>query len=765
MSTRESAARLDPLPPRALNALEEQLAACDEFLRPLLPEVMAEAEKALFRRANQSRNNTEQEQCLASMREVQKRRSMIVRQVLALLPERLRTFGERLDKPAHHGLQSGLELLAEQSQDQSIILDDIAARAEARATMPLFELGHRYAVLAASPIMESDRQPFGPVALCDCIRQIVTELDIAPEHQIEIYRAFDKKVLQQIVRLCDALNAKLVARGILPHLRTFAPRRQNEGNQSRRDYQDPDSADGAQEEESAETAARGPAGGDAAGDYRGPQAAPMADAGDTPQDAEMYQALSELLSLRRRQMGPVPVSGKRRTPSQGDLNQVLGNLQQKPSTMLSPEGKLQPRSMQNLRRDMLAQLRRTSADGSAPHFSPQQLDVMELMTMLFDRLSEDIHSTPGNYLLSELQAPLLRVAMDDQSFFTNRHHPARGWLDKVAEASARWGSDQGEDDGDPALIERIHGMNRAINRDFDGDPAVFEGMSSDLQKQLDQLEHKAKVTERRYVEASRGRERLELARQRAGELVAERIAAGNMPSLTRNLLQHAWTDVLALSLLRQGEDGDDFKRNLRIADVLGKDGSAAVDIAPETLRSEIERGLTQVGMAPKEADLLAREASGLQSENPDEISDDQLTRTELAMKLKQRKPVGAEQIDEEQDAARPVPEPDDEHAAMVARIKQMAFGTWFEFDDPERETPVRRKMAWFSTKTGRCLFVNRRGVRTHDTTIDHLAQSMIAGTARLPPPDEGSFIDRAWKAILRNLKKMTGGQESQEQPA
>ncbi len=737
------------MPPRVINALEEQLAACAAFLRPLLPEALAEAEEVIFRRANQSRNNTEQEQCLASLSEIKKHRSQMVKRVLDRLPERLQSFGSRPDKPTQHTLQSGLELLAEQSQDQSIILDDIAARAEARATMPLFELGHRYAVLASSPIMESDRQPFGPAALCHCVQQVVAERDIAPEHQIEIYRAFDKKVLQQIVRLCDSLNAKLIDREILPNLRTFAPRRQNDEAQSKRDFHE----EGKSTENADLPANTLPADSGAERIGTGPE---------TSQDGEMYQALSELLALRRRQIGPTSAGGRRTVPDQAALNQVLGNLQQKPSTMLSPDGKLQPRSMQNLRRDMLAQLRHASSDGSAPHFSPQQLDVMELMTMLFDRLSEDIHSTPGNYLLSELQAPLLRVAMDDQSFFTNRRHPARGWLDKVAEASARWGSDHGEDDGDPALIERIHGMNRAINRDFDGDPAIFDGMSVDLQKQLNQLEHKAKVTERRYVEASRGRERLELARQRAGELVTARIASGKMPSLTRNMLQHAWTDVLALSLLRQGEEGEDFKRNLHIADALGQDFGDSGD-EPEALCREIEQGLIQVGMAPKEADLLAREATGLQSDDPDAISDDQLTRTELAMKLKQRKPVGSEQIDQLTEVA--PAKADDEHTEMVERIKKMAFGTWFEFDDPERDAPVRRKMAWFSTKTGRCLFVNRRGVRTHDTTIDHLAQSMLAGTARLPEPDEGSFIDRAWKSILNNLKKITGSSAPQEQPA
>ncbi len=758
MNQKGSASHHHELPPRALSALAEQLAVCDAFLRPLLPNVMTEAEQSLFKRANHSHNNTEQEQCLASLREIKHQGSTIINQVLALLPGRLEEFGSTSKKPVRHHVQAGLELLAEQSQDQSIILDDITARTDARATMPLFELGHRYAVLAAAPIMETDQQPFSPGALCDCLRQVVSELDIIPEHQVDIYRAFDKKVLHQIVSLYDNFNAKLIERGILPNLRTFAPRRRPGESTAKRDYQEST----VEPEEAADTP-------DAQLDHSGSNASarPSEGAGPLPSapphdDQEMFTALSELLALRRRQKGPAPVSGKRRAPSQKDLNQVLGTLQQKPSTMLSPDGKLQPRSMQNLRRDMLAQLRHASSDGSAPHFDPQQLDTMELMTMLFDRLSGDIRSSSGNYLLSELQAPLLRVAMDDQGFFTDREHPARHWLEKVAEASARWGSDVGEDDGDPGLIERIHGMNRAINRDFDGDASIFGGMSTDLQKQLDQLAHKASVTERRYIEASKGRERLEVARHRAEELILERILSDALPSLTRTLLQHAWTDVLALSLLRHGEDSEQFREQLRIADILGTGKPDSTDAESETLRDEIEQGLTQVGMAPKEADLLAREATGLQSDDPDDIDDDQLTRTELAMKLKQRKPVGADQITPIDEP--PVSESDQQHADAVARIKKMAFGTWFEFDDPEREKAVMRKMAWFSTKTGRCLFVNRRGVRTHDTTIDHLAQSMLAGSARLPPPEKGSFIDRAWESIFTGLKRMTGGKRTEEQP-
>ena len=744
MMQKDSKDHLHELPARALSALDEQRVLVDKHFRALLPKILEEAEEDLFRQANQSRNNTEQEQCLDSVRELKRCRREVTVQTLQELAERLSTFGKPALAEARHSTHVGLELLAEQTQDQTIIVDDIIARAESRATMVLFELGHRYAVLGASPILETEQQPFGPATICRCLQHAVSQLSIAPEHQVLIYRAFDRGAMANIVALYDELNEKLIARGILPNLRTYAPRRKGDNSAPGSEPESPETESPEGEPTDAPQSRR----------RRTAMAQPQAEdpyAGTGPasnDDHETFEALTELLALRRRQTGPVTPRGKRRAPTSEDLHKVLGELQHRASTEMSGSGKLQPRSMQHLRRDMLAQLRQASADGSAPHFAPAQLDVIELMTLLFDRLGEDIRSSSGNYLLSELQAPLLRVAMDDKEFFTRRDHPARRWLNTVAEASARWGSDG--DDGDPALIERIHGMTRRINRDFDGDTSLFTGLSDDLQQQLDSLAHKATVTERRFIEASKGRERLDIARRRAEDLITERLQSTNAPSLTRTLLQHAWTDVLALTLLRKGEDSDDFRQQLHIADVLVKGDTVPTE---DDLRSEIEQGLTQVGMPEKEADLLAREATGQQNLAPGESTDDQLTRTELAMKLKQRKRIGVDQATEEQPAP-PAPL-DDEHLQTVEQIKQMAFGTWFEFDDIETGQPVRRKMAWFSTRTGRCLFVNQRGVRTDDTTIEQLAQSMVAGTVRLPPPEKGSLIDRAWDAILDKLKRIT----------
>jgi hypothetical protein len=100
--------------------------------------------------------------------------------------------------------------------------------------------------------------------------------------------------------------------------------------------------------------------------------------------------------------------------------------------------------------------------------------------------------------------------------------------------------------------------------------------------------------------------------------------------------------------------------------------------------------------------------------------------------------------------------PDSEQARMFERLKTLPFGTWFEFRTNQQGDKVRRKLAWFSTLTGRCLFVNQRGVRTDERMLEQLALDIIGGQASIVEPEQESLVDRAWKAIVSSLKQLVG---------
>ena len=100
----------------------------------------------------------------------------------------------------------------------------------------------------------------------------------------------------------------------------------------------------------------------------------------------------------------------------------------------------------------------------------------------------------------------------------------------------------------------------------------------------------------------------------------------------------------------------------------------------------------------------------------------------------------------------------------VAQIRQLPFGTWFEFKLNQQGEKVRRRMSWFSPVTGQVLFVNHRGQKVGDFTLDGLAKAMIQGQVKLVEEEKGTLIDRAWNTVMSALRSFAG-QAPAEVPA
>jgi hypothetical protein len=200
-------------------------------------------------------------------------------------------------------------------------------------------------------------------------------------------------------------------------------------------------------------------------------------------------------------------------------------------------------------------------------------------------------NSPASALLAKLQVPLLRVALQDKAFFTRQAHPARQMLNTIAETGAYWLS---EDDSDQQLVGKMQSVVDRTVRDFDGDLGLFSNLLEDLSGHMQTVSRKAEVAEKRHVEAARGKEKLALARERASTVVENLLKKQNLPRFTHTLLSQAWTDVMALTSLRHGEDSDAWKQHLEIAERLiavakapaGAPGISSIEA--QSLRQDIQ---------------------------------------------------------------------------------------------------------------------------------------------------------------------------------
>ncbi|MFN7782446.1 MAG: DUF1631 domain-containing protein [Lysobacterales bacterium] len=482
-----------------------------------------------------------------------------------------------------------------------------------------------------------------------------------------------------------------------------------------------------------------------------------AGAADGAADGRMFDMLRELLAGRRALLGKLGGAQAKPPPNahvatRDDVQAVLALLQTREPAPVLVDGKPAPRSLSHLKQDLLAQLRQVTPPGMSPTLGAEESDTIELMNLLYEHILRDIkQSSPAASLLTKLQVPMLRVALADKGFFTRRQHPARQMLNVVAETGTSWLLDA--DEADRALLEKINVVVERATQDYMGDSAVFESLVGDLQQQMQTLARKAEVAERRHVEAARGKEKLELARIRAEQAISDRLAGKRVPRFLATLLQQAWTDVLALSLLRGGEESPLYQQQLDIAEQLIQigGGQSAPPAVLNQLREDIERALIKVGY--HDADAAAITSRLLASEDEPEPQGEGNTRTELAMKLKSRVRLGqSADSSEPTTSASPAAAPLSEgERAQFDRIRHLPFGTWFEFPNPEGGT-LRRRMSWFSTVTGNALFVNHRGQRAAEHSLEWLAREMDAGRVKVVMAEEGTVIDRAWQSIMGALR-------------
>ena len=464
----------------------------------------------------------------------------------------------------------------------------------------------------------------------------------------------------------------------------------------------------------------------------------------------MFSSLRGLLAARRRALNikPSTPSASSYMASRQDLQSVLGNMQQGPTGGFQQGGKAVTRTISHLKQDLLTQLRTASPDGQTPVIAEEDSDTIDLVGMLFDYINDNLSSHHSSRdLIAKLQVPILRSAIGDKHFFTRRNHPARQLLNSVAEATATWMSD---DEADSGMVDTMTAMVDRVTHEFNGDMSLMESLLGDLGRYMSQVTKRAEIAERRHIDAAKGRDRLETSRQQANAAITRLLKRGNPAPMVRAVLEQAWTDVLALNLLRHGEESQSYRRSLAVADQLMQIGTGA-DIAKvdKKVRDEVRSGLLQVGLHDDEVEGVLGKLF-----DPGSV-EKKASHTEIAVALKSKARLGTEstQARPGEPATPPAPATplSAEEKDMVQRIRTLPFGTWFEFVTNQQGKTVRRKLAWFSTVTGRCLFVNQRGARADEKTIDQLARDLVRGQVRLEQRESESFIDRAWKAIKQKL--------------
>lgn len=723
-------AHREDLPPRVRKLLHGSFALACDYFDGSVPKAVDEIENALFALADRADTNSAQQRHFEALREIKRGRADIAPRFLQHVEATLAALRpaaasrQASPKANEDGERISLELIDPSVFDEDLALHEMAAKLEIRHSQALYLLCHRMAVIGGTPIWPIETLPFGPTQLVAAFRHAMHGLDIPTDARVFAYGHFDRLVMLPIEAFYGAMNLYLTEQRVLPNLRFQTSYRRSDASRGKtREPIDPD-----QSESSAAPTPEPPA-----------QHAKDDRAGTmTASDTVMFSTLRQLLGERRRREGEdYPEYGNHAAANSSDLQSVLGSLQR---SVYPPGSSPIQHDSEHLKNTLLVKLRRSGPKGQALRLSEEDADTVDLIGMLFDQIADELpDSDHARALFARLHVPVLRVALNDKTFFARRDHPARELLNTIAETSARWMDDA---EADPQLVRKMQGVVDHVSANFDGDVSVFETLLSDLSKHMQAVARRAEAAERRHVDAARGRDKLDVARETA-RLEIQRILQGANPNrIVRSLLEQAWMDALALSVLRHGADSSEFRSRVAAAEMLARQGDEPLE--NPSLRQELDTGLRQIGWHEDDLPKVLDPVFAANEPTFDacaQVDDTLAGRPRLGGES--AKPPLEEQV-------APIPLSESETAQLEA-LHKLPFGTWFDFVINQQGDTVRRKLAWFSPATGRCLLVNARGLHAEDMSLAQLAREITRGQARLVQQEQVTLIDRAWKAILRAL--------------
>ena len=354
---------------------------------------------------------------------------------------------------------------------------------------------------------------------------------------------------------------------------------------------------------------------------------------------------------------------------------------------------------------------------------------MDVIALLFDYIFRD-RSIPDalRSLFGRLQVPIVKAALLDRTFFSDKRHSARQLLDNLADAAVGATHDENYRAAFTALAAEVV---EDICRDFEIDVGVFRTANARLSAFMESERQKVATATTDDVAAALTAEQSESDRSHVLAFLRDRLAGVDVPFEVRGFVETVWAEHMAQLRHDHGPDSAEWNAAVGTLDdmlwsIVAKDrtaqkarltkmipsligalrrGAAARNVAPERVRSFLE-ALYELHMAairPKAEDAAPAAAA----------------------------------------PAAPAPV-----VSIHDYVNEMAVGTWLSFTKEDK--PINARLTWVSPLRTKYLFTSRSRARAFVYTPEELAYELSAGLIQLvvePVP----LFDRAVSAALDTL--------------
>ncbi len=768
--------------------LSESIVIFDKHLQVNLKEAMTLALKKLFHQAENATSNQEEQEFFNQYRQLKsgaKELSNTIRAKIKSMPEFISAEVNKSDK------KMSLSLVEDEELSITLSLTQLDSTLEVVSHGELYTLEKRMNVIFGNEKIDKTNMPFSPASIVWLLSHAFQSIDFAVAVKTIIIDFLTKEFSRKINEAYHEINDVFIKAGILPNIQPemTGPKR----SPSRSDSSPVDAADPVEQDQQDNLYAGGeqaggypPGSAPAQGGYPpgsapapggpgqpavgqqpmpgrqsmggqgpvGPQQAGGVDAGEyqaqprqyDPKTKQLVESIFDLLSPPRGSavQSAAATGGHGQSIADNDFDLALSQISQETGVVATSK------NIHNLK-EMLADQVKNNTGNYYPELSPKQNKTLDLMGMVYDEIEKDESiDTHIRSSFNAINVPLLRMAVNDENFFTDAAHPARKFMELLVESSQKWHGTN--------VIKKIHQYSDSAAKAFDGSTGSFVSALKDLTEYLEVTQNRAEKAEQKWISAAQGKEKMELTKSQV-EAHLKEILKGCEVKFIKDIIHHVWKDSLTLTLLREGKDSEQWEKKTQSAKIISQIGNKKEFMnlsGPEKLAAmhHLDQTMDELGFSKR--DRISTKDNihtCLGWQESDEV-DKEKEKPKLKKVLSIDEAVKSQEIETANKKIEEIRELNDEERLIMEKVINMPYGSLFDFVVNQQKDVLRRKLSWVSTMSETVLFVDLVGRHPHKMKLPRLAIDIQRKNIIKVDLPEGGYFRNALTKIMNRLKKM-----------
>jgi len=742
-----------PVPLRELKGLTKKV------LSQHLSTVFEHVDDAFFDLADRAESNSEQTSYFDAMRMIRLERKAIEQKFSISMDQAFQQLGDlnylgiaynsSCDSEKNDGFN--LEVVENEDLEETIALDAMVSKVSQHEKQELKKIIARINFMVPADVV-ANSNPLGPEIVCNALNDALELLEIDIRSRLVFFKLIDRHIIDGMGELLRAANEMLREMGVLPDL----DKKQKQQGMRRQARQARRTSDVASPSK---------------------QSIPDTSFNEAGHEDRQFgvvdeneQFLTQLQGLLQQSDIVAPVGVGAEPVAHNELVNLISSLQ--------GEWGDQKNSEQSLLGMIQGKLQNSGNAG----LGARNQSVVHLLDQLFGCIRNEPGISKGiGQELRKLEMPMLRIALEDGSFFSKEKHPARQLLNQIAEASIGY-SDDVDFNSDPvgkaiANVASILNKSESLDRDTLGNLLV------NFMTLIEKERRGSTAREQRIVEEVAAQERVNQARKLVDETMAERMQGKTLPQLFVAFAEDAWCKVMFLACLRNEKTPEDWQISVQLLDEL-LDQAMKKEVIKEEIKpllASVRQHLEDITFDPYELGCLI---GGLEqffytTEESEQVAEPAHSKEEVIdiNKLPAEDKVESRQVEQPSIKAESKPqipeallkevvvdklksdipgkveneevqeEPVDEEFLKIA--SSLGRGSWVDFMD--REPPNRRcKVAGIISPPGKYIFVNRQGAK-----VVEMNQNAVAGGIKdenLVVVESVRMFDRALEQVIKGIR-------------